>query len=307
LVQDVEAGYVDSLAFVVTAPMAWPLPVYELALMTANRAYDMSTELSITILTLEDAPLAVFGEGASRAVAKLLADSKIEVITAVYCEIPEAGTIEIMPGDRRLEVKRVVALPELYGPAIPGVPEDREGFIPIDSHCQVRGAERVYAAGDATDFVIKHGGIAAQQADIAAQAIAALAGAPVEPQAFHPMIEGVLLTGAKPRYSRRTSRAGTAPSRSSPRIRRAHRRRRSRRGTLRRTSIHATDRRSAQGMSSDQTSDPQGPVPTDSAPASAPSVLPATTMFELARSECLQLLALPPSVGWESPSVRAHR
>jgi sulfide:quinone oxidoreductase len=200
LVQDVEEGYVDSLAFVVPAPMAWPLPVYELALMTANRAYDTSIELSITILTPEDAPLAVFGEGASSAVAQLLAESKIEVITAVYCEIPEAGTIEIMPGDRRLKVDRVVALPELQGPAIPGLPEDREGFIPIDSHCQVRGAERVYAAGDATDFAVKHGGIAAQQADIAAQAIAALAGAPVEPQAFHPVIEGVLLTGAKPRY-----------------------------------------------------------------------------------------------------------
>jgi sulfide:quinone oxidoreductase len=56
----------------------------------------------------------------------------------------------------------------------------------------------VYAAGDATDFAIKFGGIAAQQADAAAESIAALAGAQVKPRPFHPVVEGVLLTGAKP-------------------------------------------------------------------------------------------------------------
>jgi sulfide:quinone oxidoreductase len=58
----------------------------------------------------------------------------------------------------------------------------------------------VYAAGDATDFAIKHGGIAAQQADVAAQAIAALAGVAPEPAPFHPVIHGMLLTGGKPLY-----------------------------------------------------------------------------------------------------------
>jgi sulfide:quinone oxidoreductase len=95
-----------------------------------------------------------------------------------------------------------VALPELYGPAVPGLPEAPDGFIPVDTNCQVRGVERVYAAGDTTDFAIKYGGIAAQQADTAAQAIAALAGAPVQPETFHPVIHGMLLTGALPRYLR---------------------------------------------------------------------------------------------------------
>ncbi len=62
------------------------------------------------------------------------------------------------------------------------------------------GIELVYAAGDATDFAIKHGGIAAQQADVAAQAIAALAGVAEEPEPFRPDIHGILLTGGKPRY-----------------------------------------------------------------------------------------------------------
>jgi sulfide:quinone oxidoreductase len=200
LVQDIEDGYVRRLAFLVPAPMAWPLPVYELALMTARRAYDMNVELQVTILTPEDAPLALLGDGASSVVSKLLAESKIDVIPSAYCEVPEAGTILVSPGEQRLEVDRVVALPDLRGPAIPGLPADADGFIPIDEHCQVRDTERVYAAGDATDFPIKQGGIAAQQADAGAAAIAALAGAPVEAQPFHPAVRAVLLTGEQPRY-----------------------------------------------------------------------------------------------------------
>jgi sulfide:quinone oxidoreductase len=89
----------------------------------------------------------------------------------------------------------------LVGPALPGVPtQDARGFIPTDVHCKVRDVERVYAAGDATDFPVKHGGIAAQQADVAAEAIAALAGAPVEPTRFNPVIHGVLLGAEKPLY-----------------------------------------------------------------------------------------------------------
>jgi sulfide:quinone oxidoreductase len=64
----------------------------------------------------------------------------------------------------------------------------------------VRGVDRVFAAGDATDFAVKHGGMAAQQAETAAQTIAALAGAPVEPTPFHPIIRAILLGAEKPLY-----------------------------------------------------------------------------------------------------------
>ena len=104
------------------------------------------------------------------------------------------------PGARRLQFDRIVALPELEGPSVPGLPEAEDGFVPIDEHCQVRGVERVWAAGDAADFPVKHGGLAAQQADAAAKAIAALAGADVEIQPFDPVIRGMLLTGGKPLY-----------------------------------------------------------------------------------------------------------
>jgi sulfide:quinone oxidoreductase len=200
LIQDIEGGYVRNLAFVVPARMAWPLPVYELALMSAARAYDANVELPVTVLTPEDEPLAIFGQGASHGVSELLAKAGVDVITSAYCEIPEPGRIVVTPGDRVLEADRIVALPELAGPGLPGLPSDPHGFLPVDNHNQVRDSERVFAAGDVTDFAIKQGGIAAQQADTAAQAIARLAGASVRPQPFHPVVYGMLLTGAAPRY-----------------------------------------------------------------------------------------------------------
>jgi len=201
LIQDVEGGYVHSLAFIVPGRMGWPLPIYELALMTAARAYDMNVELSITIATPEDAPLAIFGAGASDAVRQLLEEQGISTIASAYCEVPGPGCVAINPGSRELHVDRIVAMPELHGPSVPGVPLGSPGgFIPVDARCKVAGVERVYAAGDATDFAIKHGGIAAQQADVAAQAIAALAGLAGEPEPFRPDIHGILLTGGKPLY-----------------------------------------------------------------------------------------------------------
>jgi sulfide:quinone oxidoreductase len=170
LIQDVEAGYLHKLAFIAPSQMAWPLPLYELALMTARRAFDMNEDISITLATPEDAPLAIFGAAVSEAVQALLTEHGILFIPSAHCETSERGQVSIHPGARRLHVDRVIALPELFGPSTPGVPKrDGHGFIPIDVHCRVPGLERVFAAGDATDFAVKHGGIAAQQADVAAE------------------------------------------------------------------------------------------------------------------------------------------
>ncbi len=202
LIQDLEDGYVKRLAFVIPPRMAWPLPIYELALMSAHRAYDMNIEAAIMVLTPEQVPLAAFGSGASEGIGELLAENKIEVITSAECEIPRAGQIEIGGGARTVQADRVVALPELDGPSIPGLPTAQDGFIPIDAQCRVRGCRREYAAGDATAFELKFGGIAAHQADVAAHAIAAAAGAPVQVEEFNPSVSGVVLTGGKPRYLR---------------------------------------------------------------------------------------------------------
>ena len=200
LIQDIEGGYVDSLAFVAPGRMAWQLPLYELALMTAGRAYDMNVDLSTTIITPEDSPLAIFGSTASNAIAQRLERAHVKTINSAYVEVPSAGEVVINPGDRHLHVKRVIALPELYGPSIHGIPLGEHGFIRVDPHGRVRDVEGVYAAGDAIDFPIKHGGVGSQQADVAAQSIAALAGAPVTPEPFNPVVHGMLLTDGKPMY-----------------------------------------------------------------------------------------------------------
>jgi sulfide:quinone oxidoreductase len=200
LIQDIEDGYVGSLAFVAPSRMAWPLPIYELALMTAGRAYEMGVELEVAIVTPEDAPLAIFGGVASAAVAEMLTKAGIQIVTSAHAQVPTSKQVVINPGDRKLAVDRIVALPELYGPAIRGIPLSEHGFIRVDPHVHVPDAGPVYAVGDATEFPVKFGGIAAQQADVAAQAIAASAGAPIEPEPFRPEIRGMLLTDGKPRY-----------------------------------------------------------------------------------------------------------
>ena len=200
LVQDIEGGYVRELAFVIPARMGWPLPIYELALMSAGRAFDMDVELGITIVTPEDRPLAIFGEAASSAVEQRLASAKISVFTSAYAEIPAAGEIVIGPGERVLSAQRIVALPELYGPPIRGLPSAEHGFLRTDEHGRLHEVGPVYAAGDASDFPIKHGGLASQQADAAAESIAALAGAALTPEPFKPVIKGMLLTDSKPLY-----------------------------------------------------------------------------------------------------------
>ena len=202
VVQDIEEGYTHSLALLLPDGPAWPLPVYELALMTAQRAESMwMDELGVDIVTADPEPLAAFGHGASNAVAKLLEAAGVRVHTSSRAEVPESRKLVVQPEGRELNPGRIVAMPRLLGPGIRNVPADHDGFIPIDEHCRVRGLEpRVFAAGDAANLQIKHGGLGAQMADTAAAGIAALAGAEVQVEPLRPVLRGVLYTGAEPLY-----------------------------------------------------------------------------------------------------------
>ena len=202
VVQDVEEGYTRSVALLLPDGPAWPLPVYELALMTAERAYSMGMDgFAVDVVTAEPEPLAAFGHAASEALQVFLAERGVKVHARSQAEVPASRKLIIRPAELELERGRIVAMPRIVGPRIRGLPATDDGFIPIDERCCVRGLEpRVFAAGDAADLEIKHGGLGAQMADTAAAAIAALAGANVEVEPLHPVIHGVLYTGAEPLY-----------------------------------------------------------------------------------------------------------
>jgi sulfide:quinone oxidoreductase len=194
-------GAARRIVFALPGGVSWPLPLYELALETAARFGRGRTNVEVAVVTHEEAPLELFGPAASDTIASLLAERGIELHTSTYAVAFEHGSLEVKP-EGAVAADRVVAMPRLQAPTIAGVPTDGQGFIPTDDHGLVHGLEAVFAAGDITTFPVKQGGLAAQQADAAAEAIAELAGADVEPEPFHPVLRGMILTGGRPVYAR---------------------------------------------------------------------------------------------------------
>ena len=214
ILADIEQGYTHSLAFIAPKATSWPLPLYELALMSAEEIYAMGIQhAQLHLITPESAPLEIFGAQASRAVRELLQAANITLHTATSAQVPANATIDLGLHEP-LRVDRIIALPALSGPALPGLPADAHGFIPVDQHARVRGLPDVYAAGDATDQPIKQGGLAAQQADQIAAQIATTAGAQAPTPDPHPVLHGRLLTGHKDRFLQR--QLGQHESQASP-------------------------------------------------------------------------------------------
>lgn len=149
------------------------------------------------VITPERAPLEMFGAEASRAVAALLERRGIALATGQEARAVEEGFVRTADGSS-FAADATVALPVIRARPLPGLPTDAEGFLSVDPQCRVPVSGDVFAAGDCTDQPLKQGGLAAQQADIAAAGIAALAGADVSPPAFRPTLEAVLLTGETP-------------------------------------------------------------------------------------------------------------
>ena len=205
LIQDLEGGYCQSIAFIVPPGVTWPLPLYELALMTAERAYSQCLDVDLTLITPEQEPLGMFGTPASDVVRHLLQESGITLRTATNVADVRSGHVLMHDGDAIVRAQRVVAVPILEAPVIRGLPTDAMGFVPVDEHGQVRGASDIWAAGDATSFPLKQAGIAAQQADAAAQSIAARAGAAVVAKPFSPTLRAGLNTGRGVIYLRETA------------------------------------------------------------------------------------------------------
>lgn len=159
---------VRRLAVAVPAGVTWSLPAYEVALAAADAGVEA------TVVTPERAPLEVFGEEGVAAVREVLHEHGVRVLRSARPALAERGALRLADGDR-VPADEVIALPALAGHRLPGVPAGFGGFVPTDAHGRVEDVPGVWAAGDVTGFPVKQGGIAAQQADRAARAIARLA------------------------------------------------------------------------------------------------------------------------------------
>jgi sulfide:quinone oxidoreductase len=203
----------ERLAFVLPSVASWALPVYELALLAAADRH----EGQITVVTPEPEPLWIFGREAGQAIEGLLAERGIALRTRAQALAVHDGVLELTGGGL-VQADRVIALPRLVGPAIPGLPDAPSWFVPADVHGRVPGVPDVFAAGDVTTFPLKQGGLATQQADAAAEAIAAHHGAPVTPAPFQPVLRGLLLTGGAPLYLRTRLTATGTPEGTTTRV-----------------------------------------------------------------------------------------
>ncbi len=197
------SGEMRSAAFVAPDTAGWLLPLYELALMTARELARSKVQgVQLRLVTPEDRPLTLFGEQSSESVARLLAAAGIEFIGGIRATV-RAGEVSLGATGESFAADCVVTLPLLSGPGLSGVPATQpDDFIPVDEHGRVQGLRDVYAAGDAVDFPVKQGGVAAQQADAVAAHVAARHGARIDAEPCRPALRGMLFTGGEPRFMR---------------------------------------------------------------------------------------------------------
>jgi len=216
LLGQIGAGKVTSVAIAVPEGVAWTLPAYELALMLASFTEREQRSIDIVLVSPEQAPLEAFGPEAVATIRRLLEARRIEYRTATPVRFEE-GRLEFSKSEDAVDADAVIALPRPEGMPISGLPEDEAGFIPVDESMRVRGCDRIWAAGDATDQPFKQGGIAVAQADVAARNALIELGVkldelgvgvdggepgPATPATFERRLEALLLTGPPDRYRR---------------------------------------------------------------------------------------------------------
>jgi sulfide:quinone oxidoreductase len=207
VLDDIRPGGRATIAFAAPTGVFWTLPLYELAILAAARLRLRGTRAHVVLATPERDPLEAFGPVASATVSELLDARGIEFVGGARPVAADAGELELDDGDR-MAASAVIALPGLQGRRIPGVAQDGMGFVAVDEHQRAPGADDVYAAGDITTFPLKQGGLAAQQADAAAEAILAALGLPIVARPFEPVLKGVLYTDGQPAYLRAPTPAG---------------------------------------------------------------------------------------------------
>jgi sulfide:quinone oxidoreductase len=202
LLADVRAGEVGRLVFAQPAGFSWPVPLLELALLSRTFAAEHGQHPRITVVSPEPSPLAAFGSDVSTLVSELLEARGVRFVGSSAGEsVRRDGSLELHSGER-IEADRVVAVPQLRGQWITGVPTSSWGFVPTDADGRVDDLDGVYAAGDMTTFPIKQAGLATQQADRIAHHVAAAVGADVPAADPRHVLRARLLGGERPLYLR---------------------------------------------------------------------------------------------------------
>jgi sulfide:quinone oxidoreductase len=203
LLQHIRTGRVKRLAFVRPSGPSWPVPMYELALLTAADCVEYGRrDVELSLITPEAEPLGIFGAQVSAAVRRMLDEASIRLFTSSVGVTTRPGRLDVSPGHWRIPVDRVVTEPQLTGPRLRGVPSDRDGFIHTDAYGRLPGLHGVFAVGDATAFPIKQGGVAAQQADVVAEVIASAVVPDLVPRPFRPVLREALRTGGATQFLR---------------------------------------------------------------------------------------------------------
>ncbi len=201
VLRDVMDGAARRLVFALPEGRSYPVPLYELALLCAGMIADHHLNATITIVSPETAPLAAFGAKPSRIVADLLAEHGVSFVgSAQGCHVRRGALV--LGSAEVIEADRVVAVPQLSGTRITGVPTNPYGFVPTDADGRVVGLRHVYAAGDMTTFPVKQGGIATQQADRIAEVILTAGGAGIPPVRTPRVLQARLLGGEQPLFLR---------------------------------------------------------------------------------------------------------
>ncbi len=203
LLASLREGRTTHVLFAAPPQGGWTLPLYELALLTASWLAEHEViGVRLTLATHDPEPLQAFGPAASHAVRDLLSDRGIELATGA--DVPRDVRDGVELGRLgRVRPDRIVTLPRLVGHPPAGLAVDADGFVPVDEHGAADGATAVYVVGDAAAHPVKQGGLAAQQAGVAAEAIAASLGAPVlQHPPEEPVLRAILVTGVTAAYLR---------------------------------------------------------------------------------------------------------
>jgi sulfide:quinone oxidoreductase len=201
VLEELRAGELRRLVLAAPTGATWTLPLHELALQAGRVAQGLPIPPEVIVVTPEHAPLELFGSEVAAEVAELHAARDVRLVRGAQPRRATREGLELTFGGL-IAGDRVVTVPRLTGPPISGLPGDWHGFVPVDGHGRVEGLDDVYAAGDMTAFPVKQGGLAAQQADAVAIAIARSLGAPVPDEPARHVLRARLLGGDGPLYLR---------------------------------------------------------------------------------------------------------